>query len=420
VRVPVTRFAVRSVSSGPRVAHSVRQAMIGSLLATVFLAVAPGVIAGADPVGTVSAQVQATEAQVNADAARIHEFTVAYDQASSQAAALAEKVRGTTAQLTTLHNQIAGIEATIRNEAVLAYTGQVSGSPELATANPTQIGVGQEYLRSTAGNFSNTLDALNVQQEKVTTVQTTLRDEERVQQHQLAEAAGVRQQALDQAVAAQQLLSRAQAELVSTQRGDARPARAQATTSAKAAAAPQGAPVGNSLEQTVVSALSPSPTIAPAARTPTYVSTPTTSSPTTAAAPSAARTVSAPTTPPAPTRVSAPTIRSAPSTAAPAITAAPTRPTTAVSAPSSGGGGSSNGMLARLRQCESGGNYRENSGDGFYGAYQLSPATWSLLGVPGRPDQSPPAVQDQAALTLVARGGWGQWPTCNALLGLGG
>lgn len=68
--------------------------------------------------------------------------------------------------------------------------------------------------------------------------------------------------------------------------------------------------------------------------------------------------------------------------------------------------------LARIRQCESGGNYQENTGNGFYGAYQFTQSTWSSLGLPGRPDQEPPAMQDQAVLTLAARSGWGQWPVC--------
>jgi hypothetical protein len=81
----------------------------------------------------------------------------------------------------------------------------------------------------------------------------------------------------------------------------------------------------------------------------------------------------------------------------------------------SGGAG---GVWAALRQCESGGNYAENTGNGYYGAYQFSQATWSGLGYPGRPDLAPPATQDQAAQRLQARSGWGQWPACSAALGL--
>lgn len=75
-------------------------------------------------------------------------------------------------------------------------------------------------------------------------------------------------------------------------------------------------------------------------------------------------------------------------------------------------------VWARLRQCESGGNYRINTGNGFYGAYQFHPRTWRGLGFPGLPHQAPPEVQDDAARKLQARSGWGQWPACSRRLGL--
>ena len=72
----------------------------------------------------------------------------------------------------------------------------------------------------------------------------------------------------------------------------------------------------------------------------------------------------------------------------------------------------------QLRECESSNNYRANTGNGFYGAYQFSQATWSGLGYPGRPDLEPPSMQDQAAMRLQAQSGWGNWPACAAALGL--
>jgi hypothetical protein len=76
------------------------------------------------------------------------------------------------------------------------------------------------------------------------------------------------------------------------------------------------------------------------------------------------------------------------------------------------------GAWAELRQCESGGNYAIDTGNGYYGAYQFSAATWHGLGLTGLPSQAPPAVQDQAAVELQARSGWGQWPACSRRLGL--
>ena len=75
-------------------------------------------------------------------------------------------------------------------------------------------------------------------------------------------------------------------------------------------------------------------------------------------------------------------------------------------------------VWARLRQCESGGRYNINTGNGFYGAYQFLPRTWRGLGFPGLPHQAPPEMQDEAARKLQARSGWGQWPACSRRLGL--
>ena len=74
-------------------------------------------------------------------------------------------------------------------------------------------------------------------------------------------------------------------------------------------------------------------------------------------------------------------------------------------------------VWAALRNCESHGNYADNTGNGYYGAYQFSAATWHSLGYGGLPSDASPAVQDQAAAQLQARSGWGQWPSCSRAIG---
>ncbi len=76
------------------------------------------------------------------------------------------------------------------------------------------------------------------------------------------------------------------------------------------------------------------------------------------------------------------------------------------------------GVWYELRMCESGGNYAEDTGNGFYGAYQFSLSTWYGLGFTGLPSDASPAVQDRAAEELEAEAGWGQWPGCSEELGL--
>ena len=72
----------------------------------------------------------------------------------------------------------------------------------------------------------------------------------------------------------------------------------------------------------------------------------------------------------------------------------------------------------RLRNCEAGGRYDRNSGNGYYGAYQFAAATWRSLGYKGLPHQAAPEVQDEAARKLQARSGWGQWPACARRIGV--
>jgi hypothetical protein len=72
----------------------------------------------------------------------------------------------------------------------------------------------------------------------------------------------------------------------------------------------------------------------------------------------------------------------------------------------------------KLRVCESSDNYRTNTGNGYYGAYQFDLQTWHGLGYGGRPDQAAPATQDQAARRLYDQRGWQPWPACSQKEGL--
>lgn len=71
-----------------------------------------------------------------------------------------------------------------------------------------------------------------------------------------------------------------------------------------------------------------------------------------------------------------------------------------------------------LAQCESGGNPRTNTGNGYYGLYQFSLGTWRSVGGSGLPSDASPAEQTKRAKILQARSGWGQWPACSRKLGL--
>jgi hypothetical protein len=81
---------------------------------------------------------------------------------------------------------------------------------------------------------------------------------------------------------------------------------------------------------------------------------------------------------------------------------------------SAGGGNGSAGVWAKLRNCESHGNYGSNTGNGYYGAYQFSAPTWRSMNTGYEYAHLAPAdVQDDAAMRLQQRSGWGQWPVCS-------
>lgn len=71
------------------------------------------------------------------------------------------------------------------------------------------------------------------------------------------------------------------------------------------------------------------------------------------------------------------------------------------------------GILERIRQRESGGNYATNTGNGYYGAYQYDIGTWNNYGGYARADLAPAAVQDAKAAQTYAQRGCSPWPnTC--------
>ncbi|HEY0888973.1 MAG TPA: transglycosylase family protein [Nocardioides sp.] len=73
----------------------------------------------------------------------------------------------------------------------------------------------------------------------------------------------------------------------------------------------------------------------------------------------------------------------------------------------------------RLAQCESGGNWSINTGNGYYGGLQFSPGTWRAYGGTGLPHEHSREEQIRVATKLRdAQGGYGAWPGCAAKLGL--
>jgi hypothetical protein len=72
----------------------------------------------------------------------------------------------------------------------------------------------------------------------------------------------------------------------------------------------------------------------------------------------------------------------------------------------------------RLAQCESGGNWSTNTGNGYSGGLQFSPGTWRANGGSGSAHNASRAEQIRVAQRVQASQGWGAWPACSSSLGL--
>jgi hypothetical protein len=130
------------------------------------------------------------------------------------------------------------------------------------------------------------------------------------------------------------------------------------------------------------------------------ITTTTTAPPTTTTAP-----------PPPPTTEPPPP----PTTEAPPPTEPPPPPP-----PDSGGGlGDPNSYATwdALAQCESGGNWQINTGNGYYGGLQFSLGSWQGVGGTGYPHEHSRETQIAMGQRLYASSGWGAWPACTSELG---
>ncbi|MCF1599620.1 LysM peptidoglycan-binding domain-containing protein [Streptomyces muensis] len=77
----------------------------------------------------------------------------------------------------------------------------------------------------------------------------------------------------------------------------------------------------------------------------------------------------------------------------------------------------------RIAQCESGGNWHINTGNGYYGGLQFAASTWRAYGGTAYAPTADRASKDQqiAVATKVQRAqGWGAWPICSARAGASG
>jgi Transglycosylase-like domain len=121
---------------------------------------------------------------------------------------------------------------------------------------------------------------------------------------------------------------------------------------------------------------------------------------------------------PMPTPASAPMEATLVSTATPPPAPAPPAPAPPAPAPVTYSGSS---VWDDLAQCESGGNWAINTGNGYYGGLQFSYDTWHGYDGGEFADYPHQATREQQILVaerLRAERGYAPWPACRAKLGL--
>jgi uncharacterized protein YabE (DUF348 family) len=78
-------------------------------------------------------------------------------------------------------------------------------------------------------------------------------------------------------------------------------------------------------------------------------------------------------------------------------------------------------MWDRIAECESGGNWSINTGNGYYGGLQFALTSWRGAGglqYAAYPHQASAAEQMLTAETLLGMQGWAAWPSCSRQVGL--
>ncbi|WP_433732448.1 transglycosylase family protein [Nocardia sp. CA-129566] len=72
-----------------------------------------------------------------------------------------------------------------------------------------------------------------------------------------------------------------------------------------------------------------------------------------------------------------------------------------------------------VAQCESGGNWGINTGNGYYGGLQFSQSTWAANGGAGSANHASKEEQIRVAENVLSTQGAGAWPVCGQYLRAG-
>ena len=394
----------------------------------------------------IQSEISSLQEQLVSAGASVHQATVAYGAAVASERSLAAQVASDKVLADRAAASLSTSESALRVELVSAYVGGYMTSP-VAPAHPGGVGVAdpavaEGYISVATDTLRGVVERFRTARLEWSAAQATVTAREKASRQSVVAAAAARAAAVREATIVSGQIQGLQAQLtalesqVGTRAGASTPqggpvggglldavqsqlnlagataGSASASASASASGGGRSTPVTTSSSGTTTRATAP-PTAPVEVSTPATTAAPPTTAPTTNAPPATAPATTSPAVTSAPATSSSSQSTNTPATTVPGTS----QPASTTGSGTAGATPTAADWLA-LRLCESGDNYQENTGNGYFGAYQFSQATWSSLGYPGRPDQEPPSMQDQAAATLQAESGWGAWPYCSAAHGL--
>ncbi|MGO3735172.1 MAG: transglycosylase family protein [Canibacter sp.] len=73
-----------------------------------------------------------------------------------------------------------------------------------------------------------------------------------------------------------------------------------------------------------------------------------------------------------------------------------------------------------LAECEAGGDWATDTGNGYSGGLQFNQGTWEANGGSGNPADASRSEQIRVAENVLDSQGWGAWPACSAQIGASG
>jgi hypothetical protein len=72
----------------------------------------------------------------------------------------------------------------------------------------------------------------------------------------------------------------------------------------------------------------------------------------------------------------------------------------------------------KVAECESHQNWKDDTGNGYYGGLQFSQGAWTSVGGSGKPSDASSSEQIMRGKMLQKVRGWGAWGACSSRLGL--